>query len=303
MTQSSSPPASAIQRVPVGQTMRAAYAAVFSSLRLLLQAAALPFVLSLVVLALAFMAGENVFLSFVLMVVGFVPYTLFGVAWHRLTLLGPTQGAPVTFPSWKPRHWRFLGYVMAVTGLFYLLVLPFMALGLGDPGAEGAATVGTKILLLASAGLAAAVALPYVLLRFSFVFPAVAVDEEYTLANSWAHTRGQGFRLLATLFVTALPMLAAIWAVSSLLGVLLLPEIASSAQDSGMSPRDALHQALRDNAVAFGLAQLVLAALNYILAALMVSAVSISFRFCTGWVPATGAGPPVTPHSQGGVES
>jgi hypothetical protein len=42
------------------------------------------------------------------------------------------------------------------------------------------------------------------------------------------------------------------------------------------------------------LAQLVLAVLNYILAALMVSVVSIAFRLCTGWVPAVPAGPPAT---------
>ena len=100
------PPPSAIGPIPIGETMREAYLAVFSSLPLLLRAAALPFVLSLVILTLAFMASQSAILSFMLMVAGFVPYTLFGVAWHRLTLLGPNHGAPATFPTWRPRHLR-----------------------------------------------------------------------------------------------------------------------------------------------------------------------------------------------------
>ena len=293
MSQSSGPPPAAIQRVPIGQTMRGAYAAVFGSLGLLFKAAALPFLLSLVVLGLSLMTGGSAFLSFVLTVVGFVPYTLFGVAWHRLTLLGPAQGAPVVFPAWRRRHWRFLGYVATITGLFYLLVLPFIAFGTSNFTVEGAAMVGTTTLILALAVLAAIVALPYMLLRFSFVFPAAAVDEDYGLANAWAHTRGQGFRLLATLFVTALPMLIVIGLASSLLSTLVLSDVAATAQGADISPEDALRQVIADNAVPFALVQLVLAALNYIVMALMVSAISIAFIFCTGWVPAPSAGPPV----------
>ncbi len=293
MSQSSGPPPAAIQRVPVFQTMREAYRAVFTSLPLLFKAAALPFLLSLAILGLSFMTGDSAFLSFVLTVVGFVPYTLFGVAWHRLTLLGPSQGAPVAFPAWHRRHWRFLGYVATMTGLFYLLVLPFIAFGYGNLTAEGAAMVGTTMVFLALAVLAAIVTLPYVLLRFSFVFPAAAVDEDYGLANAWAHTRGQGFRLLATLFVTALPMLIVIGITSSLLGSLVLSDVAATAQGADMSPEDAFRQVIADNAGPFILVQLVLAALNYIVMALMVSAISIAFIFCTGWVPAIPAGPPM----------
>ena len=60
MSQSNSPPPSAVQRVPVFETMRTAYAVVFGSLGLLVKAAALPFVLSLVVAALAVMFAAGV---------------------------------------------------------------------------------------------------------------------------------------------------------------------------------------------------------------------------------------------------
>ncbi len=282
MSQSSSPPPTAVQRVPVGRTMRAAYAAVFGSLGLLLKAAALPFLLSLAIIGLSLTAAANPLPSFILVLAGFVPYTLFGVAWHRLTLLGPTEGAPVAFPSWRRRHWRFLGYVAIMTGVIYSLSAPF-AIAVAKFSGNGTQGLALILLLLV---VAVIVALPYLTMRVSFVFPAAAVDEEYTLRNAWAHTHGQGFRLLATLIATALPMLAVIWFVNTLLGALLLPDIVANTQDVGMSPQNALRQAVADHAVAFSLAQLALAALNYIVMALMVSAVSIAFRQCTGWVPA-----------------
>ena len=81
-------------------------------------------------------------------------------------------------------------------------------------------------------------------------------------------------------------MCVSLWVVSSVFGVLLLPEIVETGQNAGVSAEEALRQTISDNAVSFTLAQLVLAAMNYILMALMVSAVSIAFRLCTGWVPA-----------------
>lgn len=292
------PPPSAVRAVPVGATMGEAYRAVFSSLPLLLRAAALPFALSLVVLALAFMAGDSAVLSFVLTVVGFVPYTLFGVAWHRLTLLGQAQGAPALFPSWRPRHWRFLGYVIGVTALVTLAAIP--ASVLLTWAQRNSDVSGLTAVLLSGIPMLSMLALLYVLLRCSFVFPAAAVDERYTLANSWAHTRRQALRLLAILIVTALPMLAPIWAVSALFGSLLLPEMGPPGGPAEVTPEAALRQAISDNAAGFVLAQLVLVALNYVLMALMVSAISIAFRTATGWVPAARATPAVRGDENGG---
>ncbi len=45
---------------------------------------------------------------------------------------------------------------------------------------------------------------------------------------------------------------------------------------------------MAENAAAFILIQLIMVAVNYLLAALMVSAISIAFRSCSGWVPAPG---------------
>jgi len=280
MSQDASPPLAAIQRVPVFQTMRAAYTAVFSSLGLLVRAAALPLILSLVITGLSFTSGVPPFLSFILIFVGFVPYTLFGVAWHRLTLLGPVAGAPDTFPSWRRRHWRFLSYVAFITGFTYLISVP-LTIAVAQALKAGSMTLSMALVLFVAA-VAFFILLSYVMMRVSFVFPAAAVDENYTLAHSWSHTRNQGFRLMATLFVTAFPMLIAFGIVSSLL----LPDIAPISPDQAVSPESIFRQSIAENALSFGLIQLLLAALNYIVMALMVSAVSIAFQHCTGWVPA-----------------
>lgn len=293
------PPPAALRRVPVGATVREAYAAVSSRPGLLLRAAALPYVLSIVFALLALYAQDNVALALVVMVLGFVPYTLFGVAWHRLTLLGPAAAAPAWVPGWKPRHWRFLGYALALLAIVYLVSLPIglMAGMMGLGAAEAELTpgqAGSLALLL----IGAAIALAYLTMRFSFVFPAVAVDEAYGLAHAWAHTRGQGFRLLWTLIVTGLPVAVLFWALGALLDATLLPEMAAPAGPEGGPTPEAVRRFAAEHAGPILLLQLVAAALNFVLVALLVSAVSIAFRTCTGWVPDTGAsggGGPLAP--------
>lgn len=290
MSQSHSPPPSAVRKVPVFATMRTAYAAVFSSLGPLVKAAALPFMLSLVVAGLSLFSGDNAFLSLILMVAGFVPYTLFGVAWHRLTLLGPVQGAPDVFPAWRHRHWRFLSYAIIVTGVFYLLWLPVVvSFGrLGQAGqVSGGAAGGTMLLVLA-----VTVLVIYLTLRLAFVFPAVAVDETYTLRDSWAHTRGQVLRLFATLAVTALPMLLLFAIISSVLAGSLLAQPQTVPPEA--SQQEAMLAFLEANAGPLVVLQIVNAVISYIMIALMVSAISLAFRIATGWVPAPTGGPPTT---------
>ncbi len=83
-------------------------------------------------------------------------------------------------------------------------------------------------------------------------------------------------------------MVALIWAVSAVLGALLLADPAAvPGQDS--LPTEARAQAFVEaNLGALMLTQAIGAAINYVLMALMVSVISIAFRTCTGWVPAVG---------------
>ena len=45
---------------------------------------------------------------------------------------------------------------------------------------------------------------------------------------------------------------------------------------------------MAENSVAVFVSRMVMAALDYVLMALVVSVISIAFRSCTGWVPAAG---------------
>ena len=295
MNQSSSPPPSAVRQIPVFATMRGAYATVFGALGLLVRAAALPFMLSLVVAVLSFTGGQNAFLSLILLVAGFVPYTLFGVAWHRLSLLGPGRGDPEVFPAWRERHWRFFAYAIVVTGAFYLLWLPVLVTfgSMGPAAGVSAGAVGTTVLLV----VAITVMVVYVTMRLSFVFPAVAVDETYTLRDSWVHTRGQALRLFAALLVTALPVMIAFMIVGSMVSGAMLAG-AGPASAPEVSPETAVSDFVRANAGPLFFMQVVQVVIGYILAALMVSAISIAFRIATGWVPAPTGRPPL-PHGGG----
>ena len=183
-------------------------------------------------------------------------------------------------PAWGQRHWRFLGYLAAVTLIGYgVTVMVFsIAFSVVQPGAE--VTPRAWSVALVTGGLI----LAYVMMRLSFVFPAVAVDEAYRLKHSWTHTKGQGLRLLGALFLTAIPVLALAWVVSALFGVLPFAE-----------PEAQLGAVIAEHSAAIFVSQVVVVALNYVLMALVVSVISMAFRSCTGWVPALGGPPDLSP--------
>ena len=283
------PPPTAVRSVPVIDTMLTAYGMVLSRLDLVFKAAALPFVLSVVITGLSLMTQNNAFLTFILIALGFVPYTLFGVAWHRLTLLGPGVAPPALIPGWTRRHWRFLSYIVAIILIANVVVLISAVFGSLLVGSAGEGQISpSQERTIYGVALTLLIVLLYLALRLSFVFPAVSVDENYGLRLSWTHTRGQGLRLLCTVVLTSLPMLVLAWAVATFLGAQLFPEIE-------ITTGQVVPPAGDSDPPSSGLlltAQLILYAINYVLMALLVSIVSIAFRTCTGWVPAPTGGPP-----------
>ena len=293
MSQSAPPPA-ALRKLAVLQTLSEAYGRVLTNLPLLARAALVPFLLSLALVAASFAAAESLPLTTLIIVLGFVPYTIFGIAWHRVTLLGPAAGAPPLVPAWRQRHWRFLGYLAAVTLIGYgVTVMVFsIAITVVQPGAELMPRAWSAVLVTG------ALILAYVMMRLSFVFPAVAVDEAYRLRHSWTHTKGQGLRLLGALLLTAIPMLALLWTASALFGAFLFTEPAAPAGQGSAAPEAQVEAFFAENSLAIFVSQVVLAALNYVLMALVVSVVSIAFRTCTGWVPAAGGPPDLSPPSE-----
>ncbi len=279
------PPPLALRKLPVGATFAEAYSLVFARLGPLVKAAAFPYLMSTVLAVLSLTAPSNWALTMLVAIMGFVPYTIFGVSWHRLTLLGPSAGAPSVMPAWKRRHSRFLGYALAVTLIGYGLVLVIVLHGvlLGMTLGESAESI-----LVLAVTLGGSIVFVYMISRLSFVFPAVAVDEAYRLAHAWTHTRGQGFRLIGLMILTALPMIVAYWVLGGILGLAFLGDLTMPTGTEGVPPEAVMQDFVAENAIPFIVFQLIMVAINYLLTALIVSAISIAFRTCTGWVPAGG---------------
>lgn len=282
MRSGATPPSAALRKLAVLATAKEAYARVFGNPRLVARASLAPFCLSLALIALGFTVPLVSALGYLIGMLSLLPYTFFGVAWHRLTLLGPVAGAPSLMPAWVPRHWRFLGYLLATMLIGSAATAVVFSIGLMAIRPEADS-------LPAFAGLmplAGFTIVAYVMIRLSFVFPAVSVDESYRLRHAWTHTKGQGLRLLGATMIAAAPMVALVWGVNAVLGAALFagPEPGGD----GLPAVAQMEAFIEANLGALLLTQIITTAINYVLMALMVSVISIAFRSCTGWVPAVG---------------
>jgi len=288
----SSPPPAAVSRLPVLATVREAYGVVLGEPGLLLRAVAAPFLLSILIAGLTLAMPALPLVSFILAIAGLAPYAIFGVAWCRLTLLGPEAGRPPLAPSWAPRHWRFFGYQVALAIIAFGLIVPPLLIGTFQVAtAASASNSGAAALAFLLGEIAVVFGVVYLAARLSFVFPAAAADEIYTLRHAWAHTRGQGMRLLGTIALSIVPAVTVLWVIAQILGIFALPEIDSSVLQDGKSPEEVIRQYLIDNAGLIIAAQIVMTGMSYLVMAVTMSAISIAFRISTGWVPAV-APPP-----------
>ena len=287
----STPPPSAVRALPVVATAAEAYARVLLHLGRVARAAALPFALSVLLTGLGLGLLHYPLASVLVALASLVPYTLFGVSWHRTTLLGAAVAPPPLLPAWKRRHWRFLGYLAAVILIAYGVILVLSLAGHALLSLGGAKGPGPA----AEVALAVAVVLCilYILLRLSFVFPAVSVDESYGLQLSWIHTRGQGLRLFGAMLLIVVPLVLLGWIKTIAVDGALLGGLAMETGDAMPTPERIAAWASA-HALPLMVSELVNAAIGYLGMALTLSVASIAFRTCTGWVPAA-APPPRSP--------
>ena len=285
------PPSQPVRKLPIAETIGEAYRSVFNNLAAWLQITVGPVLLAVAIAVIeralfgsglaerAVLNSESpeaittlvqaVWLVTVLEdFIACIPYVFFAVAWHRFVLLGerPTFALNVLRP--ERRHMKFYLYIILLI-MFYSLATAFIAVSIlsiittTSDGAEVAVFLVILLLFLLFVFISI-----YVNVRLQFVFPALAVDEQYGFGDSWRNTCGQAWRLLLVLVCCFLPLLFVGIALSApLLGAM-------------------------SNTVLFFISPFIISAIGLLATAVCVSAISIAFRTCTGWIPPAADQPP-----------
>ena len=278
------PPPQAVASLPVIETVVSGFAITFRNPVLLIQAAAG----GLVILGISFflpLVWPNALTIMLALFAPLLAYCHFGVNWYRIVLMGPA-GLLRPMLRWDARHWRFLGYALVFNAAFLMIDLLALSILPIPP-------------LLVIAGLL------YLAARFSFVFPAFAVDESYSLIYSWRHTAGQGLRFTAALLMAAIPLYLILSIIvgqafvafigPSVMSVIMLqpggmPDLSDPAASQALV--DALSQIPH---VAVLSVKMIFDVLLMAVLAVLFSIVALAFRTCTGWVPATPVNLPASP--------
>ncbi len=266
-------------RLPLLAAVREIYVSVFGNLAAFLKLLILPFLL-LTILQIGWErlpVSATVPYSFVAPILVLIPYTAFSVSWHRYVLLGPINGRPRIFPVDARRHFRYFRVFLAVTAAY---MAPLIAAGslilsgpdISNPQFASYAAVSQLFLIIL-----AYLILPYPFARVCFVFPQVAIDGTNSFRDSWRRTRGQGHRIYLTILVAGLPM-----ALISYVGVFFAGVY--YARTVGIEQYKASESEL---VLVIGLFERFL---DFLSLALVVSAVSIAYRICSGWVTASDSG-------------
>ncbi len=181
-------------------------------------------------------------------IAGFALYTVFAVAWHRRTLVGPeaTIGAAL---RWGRRQWRFFRRLVFL--IVNLMVLMFLL-----------AVLLMAVVPIAPILSALLIAVGLIYARVALVLPATATDTPMTVVESAKLTRGNSWRIFMA--VVALPLGMMLFGG---LGVLILVAPIADIIGSSMTARF--------------LVSLVSQTVNYIGFAAGITALSLTYRKLT----------------------
>lgn len=294
------PPVAGAAKLAFGRTLRAGFTTVFGRFGAFLKLAVVPFLLSSAILLTDFslramaLVGSLPFdpagwmaalLDTAIFIVGLLPLTFLGILMTRLSL-GVPQSGMLPSPVLGRRTWIFAGYFLLLSVIFILLAAGGIGLGIAVLQTGGFSdAIGPGAMALG--GIAGFAALLYLILRFSLVLPAVALDERLSLAGSWRLTRQGGLKLLVV-FLVFLPVAVLIAIIGSFavgngtlsIGTpeLIIPEGASVLPDGTLAGIS--WQAILFANILRGLWNL---AANFLLFALACGALASAFAQLTGW--------------------
>ena len=262
------PPEQAVARLPIVATVVSAFTVTYRDPVLLLRAAAGGLILIAAASAIFLVVPNAATMMLVLFIAPLAAYSHFGVNWYRIVLLGP-QGLVRPSLRWDRRHWRVFGYALAINLATLLVQVPLT-------------------LALPFLGTVIALGVFYVTARLSFIFPALAAEENYSLALSWRHTQGQGgVRLTVALLAAAIPLYLLLSIVlGQIFAILIGVPVAAIAAAGPGNPEIIAQIAAQISPVAVMAVVMISFALLMAVLAVLFAIVAIAFRTCTGWVPA-----------------
>lgn len=213
-----------MNKLPVGQTIRFAYAFTFAEIGTVIGLIWIPALINVLAGFFATRAyyqaladsiesavpltGATVLLPFVTVLVSTLTLAMIGVAIVRQAL-GLRKGPAFAHFSFGAAELRVFGGLFMLYMLLVLVIAVFAIATLGTPvllgSAAGAAPASIGFALAALAGLCA---LFTVTIRLSFVMvPAALESGAYGLTQSWALTKGNFWRIFAVGLTTLLPIL------------------------------------------------------------------------------------------------
>ena len=287
----SAPPRQPVRKLRIAETIGEAYSSVLNNFAACLRIMLAPALLAVPIAAIGFalvqtrvadiigsdsegsesmlVVMQSAWLEIALgELIGFIPGVFFAVAWHRFVLLGERPRFALNVIRPRALHFKFYLYF-----IMFLLVIAFVTGLLTGIGAliatllPGSSATGVYLVIGPLLPLNLVLSL-YLTARLEFVFPAVAVGEHYSFFNSWRNTRGQGWRLLLVIVCCFLPPLF----LTEMLSAFFIKPASLS--------------------VLFFISSFVSVVLGFLATAVVVSAVSIAFRTCTGWIPPPANQPP-----------
>lgn len=147
-----------------------ALASVLAELPVLVKALAIP---GIIFLVLKFFPVTDISQAgaIVFAIVSLLLHTVFAITTHRIIMLGPESMPEWGLRSWSKRETRFLGYLFVFILMISVLVaFSIVSQPIGPMIAMVVAIIGGCTLTL--------------------VFPAVAIEEEFTLGDAWRMAQG-----------------------------------------------------------------------------------------------------------------
>jgi len=162
--------------------------------------------------------GAFLFRLLALMVVTILAITLFSVSWHRLALLGRS---PRLLPPIGANHVRFASASLTLVVLAVLIGQLVVVVALMGGSAR------LFVLLLA-------ILTVILFLRWSMVFPAAALGERLSFAQSWRMTKGSTLTLFWALLLSMAPILFLGLVAGAVLGLLFSGSAAAPRGDSAV---------------------------------------------------------------------